>query len=72
MKRSDFLFETRTIIQMVREFTAVLSGNWSSFPSALRDRFMKCLIDRVEIRGDKDIEATIFCGYFGEIGHFFG
>jgi hypothetical protein len=44
---------------MVREFMAGLSGNWSSFPSALRNRFMKCLIDRVEIRGDKDIEATI-------------
>jgi hypothetical protein len=46
--------------QMVREFMASLSGNWSSFPSALRNRFMKCLIDRVEIRGDKDIEVTIF------------
>jgi hypothetical protein len=45
---------------MVREFMAGLSGSWSSFPSALRNRFMKCLIDRVEIRGDGDIEATIF------------
>jgi len=46
--------------QMVREFIAGLSGNWSSFPSALRNRFMKCLIDRVETRGEDKIKATIF------------
>jgi hypothetical protein len=46
--------------RMVREFMAGLSVNWSSFPSALRNRFMKCLIDRVEIRGENEIEATIF------------
>jgi hypothetical protein len=46
--------------QMVREFMSGLPNNWSSFPRALRNRFLKCLIDRVEIRGGKEIEATIF------------
>ncbi len=47
--------------QMVREFMAGLQDGWPSYSSTLRNRFLKCLIDRVEIMGgDKEIEATIF------------
>jgi hypothetical protein len=46
--------------QMVKEFMAGLLDSWPSYASGLRNRFFKCLIDRVELRGDNEIEATIF------------
>src|SRR5208283_1718522 len=46
---------------MVREFMGGLQDSWPSYSSTLRNRFLKCLIDRVEIiGGDQEIEATIF------------
>jgi hypothetical protein len=45
---------------MVREFMSSIPENWASFSHTLRNRFLKCLIDRVEIRGGDAVEATIF------------
>jgi hypothetical protein len=47
--------------QMVREFMAGLQDSWPLYSSTLRNRFLQCLIDRVEIiSGAQEIEATIF------------
>ncbi len=43
----------------VKEFLIGLRGNWHNYTPGLRNRLLKLLVDRVEIHGDYQIEATI-------------
>lgn len=44
----------------VREFLRNLSDRWQTFPPSLRNRLLKLLIEKVEIRGQYEIEAIIY------------
>ncbi len=44
----------------VREFLKGLAGNWQNYSLTLRNRLLKLIIEKVEIRGQYEIEATIF------------
>ena len=43
----------------VREFLKGLTKNWNTYSRSLRNRFLKLIIEKVEIRGSEDIEARI-------------
>jgi hypothetical protein len=48
-------------IGMVKQFLTELPHKWQSYSATMRNKLMKLLIDRVELRhGGKSIEATIF------------
>ena len=40
----------------VREFLKGLTKNWNTYSRSLRNRFLKLIIEKVEIRGSEDIE----------------
>ncbi|HEY94489.1 MAG TPA: recombinase family protein [Dehalococcoidia bacterium] len=44
----------------VRGFLQGISSNWQSYSPGLKNRFLRLLIDKVEISGDNVIEAVIF------------
>jgi hypothetical protein len=44
----------------VRDFLMALPANWKSFSRTLRNRFLKALIDHVELKSNNDVEATIY------------
>jgi DNA invertase Pin-like site-specific DNA recombinase len=44
----------------VRDFLRRLPVQWSDYSRSSRNRFLKVLIDRVELKGNHDIEATIY------------
>ncbi len=51
---------TITDIQQVRDFLSQLSSKWQAYPRSMRNRLLKLLIERVELRHDREkIEATI-------------
>jgi hypothetical protein len=45
---------------VVRNFLQAINRKWSGYSPGLRNRFLKLLIDRVELHGDSGIEATIY------------
>ena len=51
---------TITDIQQVRDFLSQLSSKWQAYPRSMRNRLLKLLIERVELRHDREkVEATI-------------
>ena len=44
----------------VRDFLGQLPVKWPNYSRSIRNRFLKTLIDHVELRGDRDLEATIY------------
>jgi hypothetical protein len=44
----------------LRDFLKSLPEKWYSFSGSLRNRFLKALISRVELKGDDVLEATIY------------
>jgi hypothetical protein len=44
----------------LRDFLKALPQNWTTFSRSLRNRFLKSLIERVELKGGRELEATIF------------
>ncbi len=47
-------------IQRVREFLSELPSRWTNYPRTLRNRLLTLLIERVELRHDREtIEATV-------------
>ncbi|MBE0415298.1 MAG: hypothetical protein IBX36_01990 [Dehalococcoidia bacterium] len=51
---------TVTDIQQVRDFLSQLSSKWQAYPRSMHNRLLKLLIERVELRYDREkVEATI-------------
>jgi len=51
---------TVTEIQQVRDFLSKLPTKWQAYPRSMRNRLLKLLIERVELRHDREkVEATI-------------
>jgi DNA invertase Pin-like site-specific DNA recombinase len=44
----------------VRSFLKGLTVKWNGYAGSLRNRLLKLIIEKVELRGNNDIEATIF------------
>lgn len=46
--------------QSVKKFLLRLPREWSTYTDIVRNRILKLLIEKIELRGIRDIEATIF------------
>ena len=44
----------------VKQFLTGLPDNWDKYGSATRNRLLKLIIEKVELTGNKDLEATIY------------
>jgi hypothetical protein len=62
LKQKPIPAETPNLVDFaqVKKFLERLSTNWSHFSSTNRNNLLKLLIDRVELQGAKNINATIY------------
>jgi len=61
IRSKPVLADTKPVdYSVVRNFLQGINRKWGGYSSGLRNRFLKLLIDRVEICGDSIIQATIY------------